>query len=133
MINPAELRPGNYLLHKAAVRILPIQVSLHHFELMAKGHAKDFFPLPLKPDLLLKCGFSENKKYYQYPEIREFVLPLAIKGSSNHQVSAYVKEGTTTYARAMVNEVIISNHIHYLHQLQNLVYALTAVEMDIQL
>ena len=132
MINANELRLGNYILHKGGVRILPVKCSYAHFELLSKGQVKDMFPIPLKPDVLEKCGFTENKKYYQAPEVREFVLALPVKGSNTNEIKAYINK-TETYARATVNELIITNNIHHLHQLQNLYYALVASELDITL
>jgi hypothetical protein len=132
MINASELRLGNYILHKAGVRILPVKFSLTHFDLLSKGLGKDMFPIPLKPDLLEKCGFLENKKYYQLPEAREFILTLPVKGVNNNEIRAYITK-TEAYARATVNELIITNNIHQLHQLQNLYYALVNAELDITL
>jgi hypothetical protein len=129
MINPVELRLGNYVLHKASVRILPTRLDFSHFELLAKGQVNAFFPVALKVDILQKCGFTENKKYYQAPEVLEFVLPLPVKGNNKNEILAYV--GKETYARAVVNEIIITNHIYHLHQLQNLYYALTSAELDV--
>ena len=71
MIDPNELRPGNYVLHKTGVRIVPVRCSLQHFELLAKGESKNFFPLVLKAGVLEKCGFMENKNYPLLPEARE--------------------------------------------------------------
>lgn len=132
MIHANELRLGNYILHKGGVRILPVKCTFAHFDLLAKGQTKDMFPIPLKTDIMQKCGFLENNKYYQSPEVREFVLTLPVKGTNTNEIRAYINK-TETYARATVNELIITNNIHHLHQLQNLYYALTAAELDITL
>jgi hypothetical protein len=129
MVDPLELRFGNYVLHKASVRILPVKCSFQHFELLGKGLVKDFFPISFKPDILQKCGFVENKKYHLYPEGREFILTLPIMGNNKNEVYAYINK--ETYARAVVNDLVISNNFHYVHQLQNLYYALVGTEMDI--
>lgn len=132
MINANELRLGNYILHKGGVRILPVKCHFSHFDLIAKGQAKDMFPIPLKTDLLEKIGFVENKKYYQSPEVREYILALPVKGVNTNEIRAYINK-TETYARATVNELIITNNIHHLHQLQNLYYTLVNSEMEITL
>lgn len=131
MINASELRLGNYFLHKASVRILPVKCTYQHFDLLSKGLAKDMFPIALKPDTLTKCGFIENKKYYLYPDAREFVLALPVMGKHKHEIYGYINNNNESYARAVVNDIVISNNFHYVHQLQNLYFLLSGKEMDI--
>ena len=133
MIDASELRLGNYFLHKASVRILPVKCSFQHFELLSKGAVKDFFPIALKPDILQKCGFIENKKYYLLPDAREFVLALPVTGANKNEINAYVNSNNENYARATVNNLIISNNFYNLHQLQNLYYLLVGREMEVML
>lgn len=131
MIDPDVLRVGNYILHKSGVRILPVKCTLQHFELLAKGMAKDMFPIALKVDVLKKSGFIENDKYYQLPDVREFILTLPVKGNNKNEIRAYVGNNSEPYARATVNDLIITNNIHQLHQLQNLYHALTGAELRV--
>ena len=133
MINAGELRIGNYILHKAGVRILPAKCTFQHFELLSKGSAKDIFPIALKPDILEKCGFIENKKYYLLPDAREFVLALPVMGNNKNDIYAYINSNKESYARAAVNDLTISNNFYYLHQLQNLYYALVGKELEVLL
>ena len=133
MINATELRLGNYILHKAGVRILPVQIEFRHFELLSKGMAKEMFPVVLKADVLVKAGFIENKKYHLLPEAREFVLTLPVRGVHKNEISAYINSNNECYARATVNDIIITNNFYNLHQLQNVYYALTGAEMEITL
>ena len=109
---------------------MPVAVGLQHFELLAKGMAKDMFPIALSVENLKKCGFIENVKYYQHPEVKEFILALPVTGIHKNEIRAYVP-ATTPFARATFNELIISNNIYHLHQLQNLYYALTGEELVI--
>jgi hypothetical protein len=131
MIDSKSLRIGNYILHKSGVRILPVKVNFEHFELLSKGLGKDMFPIALKRELLLKCGFIENPKYYLLPNAREFVLALPVQGANIIDVQAYIPATNEVYARATVNELIVTNNIHYLHQLQNLYHAIAAIELEI--
>jgi hypothetical protein len=131
MIDASELRLGNYILHKAAVRILPVQCTFQHFELLAKGMQKDLFPIALKPEVLLKCGFIENKKYHLLPEAREFMLTLPVMGNNKNEIYAYINSNKESYARATINDLVISNNFYYLHQLQNFYYALLGKELDV--
>jgi hypothetical protein len=133
MIDPITLRIGNYILHKSGVRILPVKCNFQHFELLAKGMAKDIFPVALKADVLKKCGFIENEKYYLLPDAKEFILTLPVKGTNKNEIRAYLANNNEPYARATVNELIITNNIHHLHQLQNLYYALTGAELEVSI
>ncbi len=133
MIDASELRLGNYILHKASVRILPVKCTYQHFELLAKGLVKDIFPIALKPDILQKCGFIENKKYYLLPDAREFTLALPVMGNNKNDIYGYINSNKESYARAMVNDMIISNNFYHVHQLQNIYYALTGKEIDLTL
>lgn len=132
MINAAELRLGNYVLYKGGVRILPVALALPHFDLLAKGMAKDMFPIALNIENLKKCGFIENVKYYQHPEVKEYILILPVKGENKNEMRAYIP-ATTVFARATFNELIISNNIYHLHQVQNLYFALTGEELEVKL
>lgn len=132
MIEASELRIGNYILHKSGVRILPVTCSFQHFELLSKGSAKDMFPMPLKTDLLLQCGFVENKKYYLLPDAKEFILTLPVTGNNKNEVYAYINSNKESYARATINNLIISNNFYYLHQLQNLYYAFIGKELEVK-
>ena len=131
MIDPSALRIGNYILHKSGVRILPVKCNFQHFELLSKGLVKEVFPIALKVDVLKKCGFIENEKYYQLPDVKEFILTLPVKGINKNEIRAYVAANSEPYARATVNELIITNNIHHLHQLQNLYYALTSTDLEV--
>lgn len=133
MIEATELRLGNYVLHKSGVRILPAKCTFQHLELLAKGLAKDFFPIAFKADTLQKCGFIENKKYHLYPDAREFTLTLPVKGNNKNEVYAYINANNESYARATINDLVISNHFYYVHQLQNLFYILVGKEMELTL
>ncbi len=133
MIDASELRLGNYILHKAGVRILPVKCALQHFELINKGLAKDMFPIGMKPEILQKCGFIENKKYHLLPDAREFVLTLPVMGNNKNEIYAYINSNKESYARATVNDLIISNNFYNLHQLQNIYYVLVGNELEVSL
>lgn len=133
MIKTDEFRLGNYLMHKTGVRILTMRCNRQHFELMAKDGGKDLFPVVLAPAVLEKSGFTENKKYALLPESREFSLVLPVMGSGAVEIKAYIKNNKECFARAVLTNVPISNNIYHLHSLQNLYFALTGVELGVQL
>ena len=132
MINSNELRPGNFILHKLNGKISMVPCNFQHFELMKKGEIASFYPVILKPELLEKCGFIENKNYPLLPQAREFVLVLPVIGNSNNELYGYVKNNGECFIRATVNGSVASNNWFYLHQLQNLFFSLTGQELEIK-
>jgi len=133
MINAAELRLGNYLLQKVAAKISTVRCNYGHFDLMTKDGAVHLYPLVLKPELLEKCGFKENKEYPLLPQARELKLTLPVNGSGVNEVVAYVKNNGECFGRAVVNAIPVSNNIFNVHSLQNLYFALTGQELEIEL
>jgi len=94
---------------------------------------KDAFPIALKPDILQKCGFIENKKYHGLPDVAEFILTLPVTGNNRNEIHAYINSNKESYARAAINDLIVCNNFYYLHQLQNLYYAFVGEELDVRI
>jgi len=133
MIEVKQFRPGNYLLQKVNNRIVTTTCGLQHFEMMEKGDVKDLYPLVLKAELLIKAGFTENKKYPLLPAAREFILVLPVQSNQKNEIRAYTTSTGSCFARAMVEGMPASNPIHHFHQLQNLYLALTGEELQVSL
>lgn len=133
MIKPSEFRPGNYLLHKTGVRILPVRCGFEHFALMAKGGEKELFPVVLSAQVLEKSAFVENKKYALLPESSEWIRVLPVMGSGAIELRAYVKNNKECFGRVMMSGVPVSNNFFHLHQLQNIYHALTGHELEVTL
>jgi len=128
MINAAELRLGNFIMQKLNNRIITVQCNYRHFELLAQGD-KDLYPVLLKPELLEKTGFIENRDYPLLPDAREFKLLLPVIGKHKNEILAYVKSNKECFGRAVVDGLTASNNFFHLHQLQNLYYVLTGEEL----
>lgn len=129
MINPNELRLGNYILQKVNTRILPVQCNYEHFEQLRTGKAKDIFPLTLKAEILEKCRFIENRNYPLLPDAKEFILVLPVIGQASNEIRAYIKNNKECFARVTLNNLPVSNNFYHLHQLQNIYFALTNEEL----
>ena len=127
----SELRIGNYLMQKLGTRIVVVTCSYSHFELLQAGGVADLYPLLLKPELLQRCGFEENKKYALLPQAREFKRVMPVSGSGSNELLAYVKSNGECFGRAVLNGVLISNNFQHLHTLQNLYFALTGTELEV--
>ena len=132
MINASELRLGNTILHKSNGKISMAPCDYVHFDLLSKGDTASFFPVVLKPELLSKCGFTENKDYPLAPQSREFILVLPVIGSNKNEIYGYVKNNGECFVRATVNGAVVSNNFFHLHQLQNLHFSLTGQELQVK-
>ena len=133
MINVNELRLGNYLLQKVSGRISAVRCTYLHFELVSKEGTKDLYPVVLNADILLKCGFEENKNYPLLPEARQFTMVVPVIGSSRNEIHGFIKNNKECFGRAVVNGMPASNNFYHLHQLQNLFFTLTNHELHVVL
>lgn len=79
--------------------------------------------------MLEKSGFKENKEYPLLPHAKEFILVLPVIGKNKNEIRAYIKNNKECFGRATVNDLPVSNNLYYLHQLQNLYFALTGEEL----
>ena len=132
MIQPSELRLGNFILFKNQGRIGMVPCDYVHFDLLQKGDTSSFYPVVLKAEILQKSGFIENKDYPLLPQAREFVLVLPVIGNHKNELFGYVKTNGECFIRATVNGAVATNNFFHLHQLQNLFFALTGKELEIK-
>ena len=103
-----------------------------HFEQLSKGDATSFYPVMLKPVLLEKCGFAENKDYPLLPQAREFKSVIPVIGSSHNDLCGYVKNNGECFVRAMVNNNVASINFFHLHHVQNLYFLMTGKELEMK-
>ena len=116
MIPSEDLMIGNYVFDnfdaKNPYKIT--RISLDDFVAMSNG-CNSYQPIPLTEDILLKCGFYEHKKWF---------------------TNDYITLGYITDDRWMQFEYSVSRSvidIKYLHQLQNLYFALKNKELQVKL
>lgn len=115
----SELRIGNWVSVNTAQGgwWLDQQVAAGDFGVTAAGTllVEAFEPIPLTKEWLLKFGF-ENKSgnyYLKINELKDFILQKEEVGY-------------------MMCDIDILVNIKYVHQLQNLIYALTGEELTIK-
>lgn len=128
MIQANELRIGVWLYLKNSELL---QIDIDNFSDCAKNPAI-FDPIPLTPEILEKAGFKKvedgvygGSDYSSYEAWSIDGLILCIVGSNFHVWESCEEDSFYSYYR--------SNNIKYLHQLQNLYYALTQTELPITL
>jgi hypothetical protein len=124
MIPANELRLGNYILYKQFGKgkgkigeILPGDFTRIRSD---DREESEYHPIPLTPEWLERCGLFENGSLYKGE--------LRFKGCG-HITIEVIENGGLGYF-APFNKTI---EIKYLHQLQNLYFALTGDELKIEL
>lgn len=83
----------------------------------------NLFPIPLTPELLERCGFiygedEDDLRYYEHPE-----------SVIDFQADVDFGDGKNTFSQ--VNP-ILKYKLEFLHQLQNLFFALEGYELEIK-
>lgn len=131
MIQANELRIGDLFIDKLTKEYLKVSSINDDGKIVYNVINRDAFPLPngwgaipipLTEDILLKCGFKLERG--------EIILSIPNCGNWNWQLYQY--EG---YIEIQVQYEYATDlkHIKYLHQLQNLFFALTGEELNIEL
>lgn len=134
MIQAKELRIGNYIADiwtpNGLFKVTELRKDKIFYGNCFKAKYDDIRPIPLTEEILLKAGgkrFDEDK------------IILMLNDPSTHLVLMKVGthwfpqiEQTGEFASEGVN-VVFLNFIDYLHQLQNLFFALTGEEIKIEL
>lgn len=98
------------------VRTIDIELCLTKNEFFNK----EFKPVPLTPELLKRCGFQweDNQNAYFFKE----------DGGEIYVRQNFTKEYYLRYYDSENFEI----KIEYLHELQNLIYCLTKIELELK-
>lgn len=129
MIKTEELRIGNWVLRGDLVKDYensesPIKLVPNKIETIQElFDYNDFEPIPLTEELLLKCGFEEcgyELLFWEHDKISFQFSGINWADSDNPEYQ-------------FLNFECGKAKIYYLHQLQNLYFALTGEELNIDL
>ena len=121
-----ELRLGNLALNSSNESVIVLEIS----KTLVKTTPDDLHliselkPIPLTEEMLLKCGFEINGKYYRSKYIQD---SFKLIYDFNQRVLYFKYKGEF---RPMIQ---IPRAIESLHELQNLYYALTGEELEVHL
>jgi hypothetical protein len=120
MIQENELRIGNLLNHNNGSIVGSFIVGLIHLEDIIKdnSHAREYDPIPLTEEWLLKFGFKKTMSW-------TYTIDLV----GNLKLVYYL--GEKGFSIGFKNYSDFSN-LKYVHQLQNLYFALTKQELEIK-
>lgn len=127
MIKAQELRLGNYIGIPNNYLLMPVtKISKNNIEVTTfSGDEKEFSPLPLTKEWLIKFGFKINEN--GEPEIPT---------TEGNALSISIRESPYKYAQWLVLTKEFKYYemgvpILFVHQLQNLYFALTKEELII--
>lgn len=132
MIQANELRIGNWV-YDSKVMKRNMRVRGHLIQLLEElqehgGKANGIQPVPLTPEILEKAGFEivEDANNWHFDQYKIYRVGQLLLGYS----------GGKFYWYDQVEDDMFSNmfpQLEYVHQLQNLYYALTGTELTIEL
>lgn len=128
MIKPNELRLGNYVAvknHGEEVIGKVFAINENLISVDGGNNNYDYHllePIPLSEEILLKCGF-ENFGY------GIFDIPL----NNSCDKSFSIQDGFCFLAGENSDCVFNTKKVEHLHQLQNLYFAITGKELEVNL
>ena len=124
MINAKDLRIGNsVLLGNSSLSVYQIIYDRRNgYSINSKDYKEDFFdPIPLTKEILIKCGFHKfNNAWVQ-------------KDFTENNSKFYFSIWNLIDDEFKYNSAEFDIEINSLHQLQNLYFALTGEELEINL
>lgn len=133
---PQELRLGNYVLNNFDVHnpFKITKISIDSFVAISHG-CNSYQPIPLTEEILLKCGFEycdEYKCYTESIENDDYLLDIRIGKDGSIGLFWSLDSGVLASFNFIesTTPVGIPNS---LHQLQNLYFALTGQELNVEL
>jgi len=132
MIKPEEIRIGNYFYltcegHEDEPEL--IQWTLEDYEFY-KDRMQDIKPIRLTEEWLLKFGFEKDA--YDTDEFGDPVhtIDICLKGHDRIFIGKYPQDNWVSIRDGDTGDSL-SNDIKHVHQLQNLYFALTSEELEI--
>lgn len=132
MINPQELRIGNWIIHKSAYD----QISGLYADRVGLGWENnltvttlDIYPIVLNSKILQSCGFEreERRDWDGDP------FYVWYKGFDIHEGNTEEDFNYAVYVKGAQSSFKAGRAIEYVHELQNLAFILNGEELEIQL
>ncbi len=133
MINPNELRVDNYVAHSdhpgdyftirgvCKDRVHPIELIDNSGYAIKEDDLSKIMPIPITPELLEKCGFTKMGSSV-YTDVECYELDGYFMAGG--QLHKFINNNTS---------VFLNIKIKFLHQIQNIFFALRNKELTINL
>lgn len=122
MIKSTELRINNWVYNsttKENMLVYPMMIAqLSRLE-KDGGQSVNIHPIPLTEEIILKCGFEYQKDNNSYQ----------LDSDLGFTIWGRVYSGFNVY----VDDVEFGEIIHSLHNLQNIIHALTGQELEVKI
>jgi hypothetical protein len=126
MINANELRIGNWIFNEMIGKNKQVDGDLlYAIDGLKNGVEQEYYYIPLTPEILEKAGYKKNKTTGNY---------LNELSNDDGIFDAMLIEEDKDWFTFVVNANSYDNYtveIKYLHQLQNLYFALTGEELTV--
>ena len=140
MIEEKEIRIGNWFTHNSEwshrndgkLMKRPFSFCWESYDWYCLAECmlslEQITPIPLTRELLIKNGFTEDNSVHLWLNLQTHYLELITAMDGYYPVYVQVPEMSSE------NEQRVSlTRINYVHQLQNLIYALTGEELTVSL
>lgn len=133
MIQANELRIGNWIqINNGDGKRPPYNygITSHDIEEIDR-YGDDYFPIKLTPEILEKCGFESRTVTVKdrYGENTSNHFDIELEGGNN----IFLLEQNVDGVKFFIFESPVTVYVRYLHQLQNLYFALTGEELTVKL
>jgi hypothetical protein len=134
-----ELRLGNLLNHNNGSMVGSFIVGLIHLEDIIKknSHAREYEPIPLTEEWLLKFGFEKSQeqwytiKYFTDCDLATEQMAITYNLSSN-RCAVFDAIEETDIVNILSYPIYTSKKVLYVHELQNIYFALTKKELTMK-
>lgn len=131
-----ELRIGNYLLTTSGLQVEVEFIHSKHFDCRELGTGLfipngEYKPAPITEDWLLRLGFEKYKVSKSFGntfilKYKNTIFKVCNKGGSDNFIGVF-------YLKTQIHTFPISDiDVKYIHQLQNLYFAITKKELLIK-
>lgn len=130
MIKASELRIGNAIWDDTRNKIKWVTHRVIS-DLASHASPLPYSPIPLTPEWLERCGFKWDKGFMKI-DLKHVRMSLGLYAGVSDKMSLF-QTSTPGEGSIEMEFGFGSNHPKYLHQLQNLYFALTGEELPIKL
>ena len=120
-MNAAELRIGNWVYRQSGKMVKEeVYNTTYKIQTINNQTGYKFQPIELTEEILLKCGFLKVRSDYEEAETFDFYYGVLYFDMANQSTK-------------INNKYVLGFVPDYLHQLQNLYFALTGEELQVNL